>query len=215
MNDDKTTTTELGLQVPLKPTEEYREHTAERWKEKDRESYDFALYLVRELGLTNKTKIVAVVDEHRAARGVAGVSRNSVIALLNGSEFRPGEIEEIIKRRSLLTTADALDKIEELLDRAKAAKDLGAAAMALTAVYNVKQLSNGAATRITGKTEGESHKSFDRYLERARKKLVEAQGTIIDITPPAAVPVSADGGFSGQALSREGAAETIAETINP
>ena len=52
MNDDMTTT-ELGLEVPLKPTEEYREHTAERWKEKDRESYDFALYLVRELGLTN------------------------------------------------------------------------------------------------------------------------------------------------------------------
>ena len=58
-----TTTTLLGLEVPVKPTEEYREHTAERWKEKDRESYDFALYLVRELGLTNKTKIVACVDE--------------------------------------------------------------------------------------------------------------------------------------------------------
>lgn len=206
MNDDMTTT-ELGLEVPLKPTEEYREHTAKHWKEKDRESYDFALYLVRELGLTNKTKIVALVDEHRAARGVAGVSRNSVIALLNGSEFRPGEIEEIIKRRSLLTTADALDKIEELLDRAKAAKDLGAAAMALTAVYNVKQLSNGAATRITGKTEGETHKNFDRYLERARKKLKEAQGTIIDITPPSAavpMPVERENTKAGQP---EGSAE--------
>jgi hypothetical protein len=186
-----TTTTLLGLEVPVKPTEEYREHTAERWKEKDRESYDFALYLVRELGLTNKTKIVACVDEHRAARGVSSVSRNSVIALLNGPEFKPGEIDEIIKRRSLLTTADALDKIEELLERAKAAKDLGAAAMALTAVYNVKQLSNGAATRITGKTEGDERKSFDRYLERARKKLEDAHGTIIDITPPAAVPIPA------------------------
>lgn len=192
MNDDMTTT-ELGLQVPLKPTEEYREHTAERWKEKDRASYDFALHLVRELGLTNKTKIVEKVDEHRQIRGLDGVSRNSVIALLNGPEFRPGEIEEIIKRRSLLTTADALDKIEELLDRAKAAKDLGAAAMALTAVYNVKQLSSGAATRITGKTEGETHKSFDRYLERARKKLKEAEGIMIDITPPpAAVPIPAE-----------------------
>lgn len=191
MNND-TTTTELGLEVPVKPGEEYREHTAERWKEKDRESYDFALYLVRELGLTNKSKIVEVVDEHRKARGVAGVSRNSVIALLNGPEFKPGEIDEIIKRRSLLTTADALDKIEELLDRAKAAKDLGAAAMALTAVYNVKQLSNGAATRITGKPEGETTKNFDRYLERARKKLEQAQGTIIDITPAPAVPIPAE-----------------------
>lgn len=175
------TTTELGLEVPLREAEEYREHTAARWKERDRGSYDFALYLVRELGLTNKVKIEELVSEHRKARQLAGISRNSVIALMNSAEFKAGEIEEIIKRRSLLTTADALDKIEQLLDKAQGAKDLGAAAMALTAVYNVKQLSNGAATRITGKTEGDTGKSFDRYLERARKKLEASK--VIDITP--------------------------------
>jgi TPP-dependent pyruvate/acetoin dehydrogenase alpha subunit len=65
-----------------------------------------------------------------------------------------------------------LDKIEELLYTAKAAKDLGAASMALTAVYNVKQLSTGAATRISGNTtDGTKAKVFDEYLKKAREKM--------------------------------------------
>ena len=177
-----TTTTELGLEVPLREIEAYREHTAVRWKERDRDSYDFALYLVRELALTNKLKLEQLVTEHRKARSLPGISRNSIIALMNSPEFKPGEIEEIIKRRSLLTTADLLDKIEQLQEKATGAKDLGAAAMALTAVYNVKQLSNGGATRITGKQESDPAKSFDKYLERARQRLNDAKA-VIDITP--------------------------------
>ncbi len=184
--------TELGLEVPPKPAEEWREHTAERWRERDRDSYDFAVYLVRELGVTNKSKIETMISEHRKARGLEGISRNSIIALFNDrAVFQPGEIDEIIKRRSSLLTADALDKVEELLYAAKAAKDLGAAAMALTSVYNVKQLSNGGATRITGKTEESGEKSFTKFMERARKKLEEAQGRIIDV-PATSTPVPAE-----------------------
>jgi hypothetical protein len=166
-------TTELGLQVPVKEGAEYRVHTAGNWKGTDPESYGFALYLVRELGVTNKSKIREMVDEHRASRGLSGVSRNSIIALFNSrEEFQPGEIDEIIRRRSALLSADALDKIEELLYTAKAAKDLGAASMALTAVYNVKQLSTGAATRISGNTtDGTKAKVFDEYLKKAREKM--------------------------------------------
>lgn len=170
---DTTITTELGLQVPIPPAHEWREHTAARWKERDPASHQFALHLVRELGITNKSQITELVDQHRAARQLPGISRNSIIALFNDTtEFKPGEIDEIIRRRSSLLTADTLDKIETLLDKAKAAKDLGAAAMALTAVYNVKQLSSGGATRINANTaDGLKARTFDAYLAQARAKL--------------------------------------------
>jgi hypothetical protein len=169
-------TTAAGEPLALPPAQAWREHTAERWKERDPESYAFAIYLVRELGLTNKTKLEAMVSEHRKARGLDGISRNSIIALFNDQQvFKPGEIDEIIRRRSSLLSADALDKIEELLYTAKAAKDLGAAAMALTAVYNVKQLSHGGATRISGSTDdGKKAKTFDDFMKLAREKMKEA-----------------------------------------
>jgi hypothetical protein len=169
-------TTAEGEPLALPPTHAWREHTAERWKERDPESYQFAIYLVRELGLTNKSEIERLVREHREARNLPGISRNSIIALFHDQqEFRPGEIDEIIRRRSALLSADALDKIEELLYKAKAAKDLGAAAMALTAVYNVKQLAHGGATRISGSTEdGKKAKTFDDFMKLAREKMKEA-----------------------------------------
>ena len=169
--------TPLGLEVPTPPTQEWREHTTERWRDRDPESHAFALHLVRSLGLTNKTKLTELISAHRVARGLDGISRNSLIALFNdAAEFKPGEIDEIIRRRSSLLTADALDKIEDLLDKAKAAKDLGAAAMALTAVYNVKQISSGGATRISGSTtDGVKARTFDDFLAKARAKLSSAQ----------------------------------------
>jgi hypothetical protein len=168
-------TTAEGEPLALPPTHAWREHTAERWKDRDPESYAFAIYLVRELGLTNKSEIERLVREHREARNLTGISRNSIIALFHDQqEFRPGEIDEIIRRRSALLSADTLDKIEELLYKAKAAKDLGAAAMALTAVYNVKQLSHGGATRISGSTEdGKKAKTFEDFMKLAREKMKE------------------------------------------
>ena len=166
-------TTLDGEPLAEAPAGEWRAHTAERWKERDAESYQFAVYLVRGLGLTNKSKLERMVDEHRDARGLPGISRNTIIALFNDrEEFKPGEIDEIIRRRSALLSADALDKIEELLYTAKAAKDLGAAAMALTAVYNVKQLSSGGATRISGNTDdGRKAKTFEDFMKLAREKM--------------------------------------------
>lgn len=173
MSEEAVMVTELGLEVPCKEGEDYRAHTAKNWRSTDPASYEFALYMVRELGVTNKSKVWEQVLKHREARGVGGLSRNSVIALFNDrDEFKPGEIDEIIRRRSALLSADALDKIEELLDKAKAAKDLGAASMALTAVYNVKQLSSGGATRISGNTgDATKARTFEAFLEKAREKM--------------------------------------------
>lgn len=169
-----------GQPLPPPPAAEWREHTAGRFREQDAEGYAFACYLVRELGITNKSEIVRLVDEHRQARRLDGISRNTIIALMNDpTEFKAGEIEDIIRRRSLLTSADALDKVEELLSKAKSAKDLGAAAMALTSVYNVKQLSSGGATRISGNTQDSTKaKGFDHFMQLAQAELQKRQQTV-------------------------------------
>ena len=169
-----------GEPLPPPPAAGWREHTAGRFREQDAEGYAFACYLVRELGITNKSEIVRLVDEHRAARQLDGISRNTIIALMNDpTEFKAGEIEDIIRRRSLLTSADALDKVEELLSKAKSAKDLGAAAMALTSVYNVKQLSSGGATRISGNTQDSTKaKGFNHFMQLAQAELQKRQQTV-------------------------------------
>lgn len=169
-----------GEPLPPPPGEDYREHTAERWKETDRPSYDFALWLVRAIGITNQSKITAEVTQHRAERGLPGISRNSVRALFNSAEFKPGEFDEIIRRRSQQSTATAIDKIDEILEAVEKPKDLGAAAMALNTLYNVSQISAGKATRITGTTtDAEKARTFDHY-----RKLAEAKANALQPPPP-------------------------------
>lgn len=175
-----TTKTDLGFEVAVKPGDEYREHTAERWRDQqdkrgDPASYEFCLYLIKTLGILNKSELKRLVDEHRKARDKGEISRNCIIALFHDRTlFRPGEIDEIIRTRSALLTADTINKLEEIIDKAKGAKDIGGVAMALTSLFNVKQISHGAATRITGKSEdADKARSYDFYRARAQAKLEE------------------------------------------
>ena len=178
----QTTKTELGREVPAAPGEEYREHTAARWRDPndqrgDPASYEFCLHLIKALGILNKSELKRLVDDHRAARGKDPISRNSIIALFHDRTlFKNGEIDEIIRTRSALLTADTINKLEEIIDTAKSAKDIGGVAMALTALFNVKQISHGAATRITGKSDdADKARSYDFYRARAQAKLAEKQ----------------------------------------
>ena len=145
---NQTTTTELGLEVPVKPGEEYREHTAERWRESDRLSYDFCLYLIRTLLIVNRSELERQVTEHREKRDLPGISRNSIIALINDEEeFKPGEIETIIKRSAALLTMESTSKARDLIDKSDSTKDIGAVAMMMTSAHNIKQLSTGGPRR--------------------------------------------------------------------
>ncbi|WP_395735067.1 hypothetical protein [Prosthecobacter sp.] len=174
--------TELGLEVPVVPGEEYREHTAERWKERDRASYDFCLHLIRDLGIVNRSELTRQVDAHRAERGVKGISRNCIIALINDPrEFAPGEITEIIARQSALLTMETVGAAREIVEKAKSTKDLGAIAMTMTSALNVKQITSGGPTKI----EEKRHRfSVENYEELRRNHLQQAAA----IEAPTRVP---------------------------
>jgi len=174
-----TTTTPLGLEVPVEPGHEYRQHTASRWNDSshgDPLSYNYCIHLIRDLGITNRSELVRLVDEHRAARGVNGVSRNSVTALINDpTVFKPGEINEIIARTSALLTMESIGAARELVEKAKSTKDLGAVAMTLTSAHNVKQLSSGGPTEIKETRQRFSVEDFERTKAAARGKIIEAE----------------------------------------
>jgi glutamate 5-kinase len=81
-------------------------------------------------------------------------------------EFERGEINLIIERAALLGTAQMQDKLMELTDKAKSTKDLGAVAMGLTTMHNIKQISSGGPTEI----KEHRHRFSVEDFEEARKR---------------------------------------------
>lgn len=168
-----------GEPLPPPPGEEYREHTAARWRDPvrgDPLSYDYCIYLIRDLGITNRSELERQVDDHRKKRGLGGVSRNSIIALINDpSVFKHGEINEIIARSSALLTMESIGSARELVEKAKSTKDLGAVAMVMTSAHNIKQIQSGGPTEIKEVNHRFSVDDFERVRAEARGKIVEAE----------------------------------------
>lgn len=191
-----------GEALPPPPGEEYREHTAERWRDPvrgDPLSYDYCIYLIRDLGITNRSELERQIDAHRKARGLGGVSRNSIIALINdASVFKPGEINEIIARSSALLTMESIGSARELVEKAKSTKDLGAVAMVMTSAHNIKQIQSGGPTEIKSVHHRFSVDDFEKVKAQAGAKIMEME--IIE-SPPA--------------LNTETVNEIITPTKNP
>lgn len=171
-----------GEDLPPPVGEEYRRHTAGYWREKDPASFQFALYLIRDLGITNRSELERQVDAHRKERGIAGVSRNTITALINDtSVFKPGEINEIIARSSALLTMESIGSARELVEKAKSTKDLGAVAMVMTSAHNIKQIQSGGPTEIKEVNHRFSVDDFEKVKAEARGKIVEAE--TVEIIP--------------------------------
>jgi hypothetical protein len=180
-----------GEALPPPPGEEYREHTAERWRDPvrgDPLSYDYCIYLIRELGITNRSELERQVDAHRKERGLGGVSRNSIIALINDTTvFKPGEINQIIARSSALLTMESIGASRDLVEKAKSTKDLGAVAMVMTAAHNIKQIQSGGPTEIKAVHHRFSVDDFEKVKAAAQGKVIEVETVKSPATLPEAV----------------------------
>lgn len=185
---EELTKTELGLEVPVKPGEGWRKHTAERWKRDDLVSYEMCIELIRG-GEVNQSELARLVAENRAERGLSeGVSRNSIHALMMSSEFAPGEIDQIAQRAASVLRLQTLGKSIEMVDKVKSTKDLGALAMVATMGHNVAQTMGGKPTAISERRDKFSFEDFEAAKERARKKSLE--GAIEAELLPVAVPLT-------------------------
>jgi len=175
------TTTELGLEVPEKPEQAWRKHTAERWKRDDRESFDMCVFMIRQ-GELNQSELARLVAEHRAERGITeGISRNTIHALMMSDEFSPGEIDTLAERHARILRAQTLNKAAEMVDKVKSAKDLGALAMVATAGHNIAQTMSGKPTSIVEKAHKFSVQDFEALKAKAKAKA----SVVIDVLPEA------------------------------
>ena len=98
--------------MPVTRATVWREHTAERWLRDDPESYAECIDSVRR-GELNKSHLA---EKFR-------VSRNSVRSLIM-REFSVDQLREVTAKAAMMAAADGVEKSDELIDKAKAAKDL-------------------------------------------------------------------------------------------
>lgn len=166
--ESKLVKTELGLKVPPRPGRTtYREHTSKGWKAKCPEDYAECCALIR-LGLTNQSELARIFE----------TSRNTIDALMmDREEFAPGEIEAIIERRAIIGVAQLQDKLMELGDKAKSAKDIGGIAIGLTTMHNIKQISAGKPTQIVERRNKFSVADFEAVKQEARERVIQAKET--------------------------------------
>lgn len=138
-----TTKTDLGFDVAVKPGEEWREHTAERWRDRDRMSYDRCVEMIR-LGFTNQSELARMF----APEGAKARSRNSIQALMM-AEFTEDELVEIGKKSARIAEVTGISKTTELLDAATASKDVGGVAMATKLMHDIAHSLNDKPATIT------------------------------------------------------------------
>lgn len=163
----------LPMELPPRPGAEWREHTAERWKEREPEAYAECLWLIRQ-GLVNQSELARTF----------GVSRNTIQAVMMSGEFERGEINLIIQRAALLGTAQMMDKMMELTEKTKSTKDLGAVSMGLTTMHNINQIHSGGPTEI----KVHHHRFSVDDFEEARRKRLNDGGTVVDVVDQPASP---------------------------
>jgi hypothetical protein len=173
--------TELGLDVPEKPEQAWRKHTAERWKRDDRESYEMCVFMIRQ-GELNQSELARLVAEHRGERGIEeGISRNTIHALMMSEEFSAGELDAIAAKGASVLRAQTLGKASEMVDKVRSAKDLGALAMVATTGHNIAQTMCGKPTSIQEKQHKFNVQDFDAIKAKAKAKAA----VVIDVMPEA------------------------------
>lgn len=195
--------TELGLEVPLKPGQGYRRHTAQYWKEHDSVSYEMCVEMVRS-GILNVSELKRLVDENRLERGLKeGVSRNSIDALLISDEFTATALQEIKRKRSLIVSAQGVEKTSELIDKAKDAKDVGGVAMATKLMHDIAQVMSDRPTSIVEERQVLRVEDFNAELDELNRRALAEPGPVYEAEIIQPVEIDA---VTNDVLSHEGSA---------
>jgi hypothetical protein len=122
--------------VPLSERRQaWREHTSERWRERDPDAVEECVHRIR-CGEVNQTHLAAMF----------GVSTNTIHALMMEA-FSVEELQSINAKAASIASMQATAKITEVMPEAKV-KDLGAVAMAAKQTWDMAQVGSGGPTEI-------------------------------------------------------------------
>jgi len=142
-----------GSDLPPPPSEEWREHTSERWLRDDPDGYRECIECVKR-GELNKTRLSKRFK----------VSRNTVLAMIV-AEFSVEQLREINGKIAAIVTGEALAAQDELIEDASV-KELGAVSIAGKAAFDIAQLASGGPTeRRENITLAMSVDDFKRWVE--------------------------------------------------
>lgn len=124
-----------GSDLPPPPSEEWREHTAERWYRDDPNGYKECIDCIRR-GELNKSRLAKRF----------GRSRNTVLALIV-KEFSVEQLRDINGKIAAIVTGEALSAQDKLIEEATV-KELGAVSIAGKAAFDIAQVASGGPTEI-------------------------------------------------------------------
>jgi hypothetical protein len=153
----------LPLEVPPRPLDEWREHTAKNWRSSDPESYAVALEMIREHGLTCVSKLQVELEKLGVKK-----SRQTIAALMR-NEFTTDQLSELAAKNAQIAVLQGTSKLVDLIPDAKKS-DMMAVSMSMKMAHDVERSLHGMPSEIK---EVRQVSAADR-LEEARK-MVEAR----------------------------------------
>lgn len=184
----------LLLDVPAAlnaAVEELREHTGERWQERNPELAQLACELFRVYG--NYSAVAQLIgplcgkDGEGQIDGFRKILQPTINRMLGAVE-----VVNIIKTTALTGVMNGIAKTNELIAMAKSAKEVGGVAMAVQILHSIYQLQAGGATSISGKTGSAPAAKVDKFREAAQRKLdaLKRNAVEVEMLPePVAMPL--------------------------
>lgn len=172
----------LPLTLPPKPERAWREHTGERWKERNPDAFDFFLHLVREESILCVSELARRTVKEFGLKDGQEEGLRKVYGKLLRTEFTDAELQEIRNKDLLLGSAIGAATAVKLLPEAKV-KDIGAVGMTAKILFDMHQIANDKPTEIV-----EERKRFS--LEDFQAMRAKAAGTVMDaeVMPAPALP---------------------------
>lgn len=172
--------------LPPPPKREWRKYTAAVWEQEHPDQAEFCLHLVREELILSVSEIGRRIAKE-FNREYNGGLRNVITAFLS-RKLTEAERNSIQQARLFFARADAVEKTQELVEKANAKGDLGAVAMAMKLTHDVGVSVSGAPSQI--KEVRVVIDDLEAIRARAKQKVIEAQ--VVEMLPEASakLPIS-------------------------
>jgi hypothetical protein len=153
----------LPLDVPPRPFDGWREHTAKNWKSSAPDSYALALEMIREHGITCVSKLQQQLKELGVDK-----SRQTITALMR-NEFTTDQLAELAAKNAQIAVLQGTSKLVDLIPDAKKS-DMMAVSMSMKMAHDVERSLHGMPSEIK---EVRQVSAEDRL--QAARKVVEAK----------------------------------------
>ena len=127
--------------LPPRPIDAWREHTAKNWKSSDPDSYAICIEMITQHGITN----ISDLERQLETLGVKK-SRQTIAALIR-TEFSIEQLADLAAKNAAIARLQGTSKMAELIPDAKKS-DLMAISVATKINHDIERNLNGMPTEI-------------------------------------------------------------------